>query len=160
MLRFHWYLGLSLTYGLLLCCTGGTLFCLALPNFHPFSFVWTLCCSIDASSVCSTSDFLDSVLFPCWVWRSVFQLRYSSGSSPGSSLGLLLTWACCRGDIDTLCLFFVIWLCVASSPYFRQYSAVVEKARDVMGFDKRLSEATFLVIFYSLEMFFDFLSSE
>ena len=131
--RFHWYLGLSFTYGLLLCCTGGTLFCLTLPHFHPFSFAWNMCCSLDASSVCSTSVFLDSVLFTCWVWRSVFQLRYSSRSSPGSSLGLLLTWACCREDIDTLYLFLVMWLCVASSQEFRQHSAVVEKARDDMG---------------------------
>jgi len=159
MLRLHWYPGLSFIYGILVCCTGGTWFCLSLPHFHPFSFVWNMCWSLDARSFCSTSVFLDSVLqdsvlFTCWVWSSVFQLRYSSRSSPGSSLGLLLTWACCREDVDTLCLFLVMWLCVASSQAFRQHSAIVDKARDDMGFGKRLSEATFWLFSIPWQCFF------
>ena len=119
ILNFSWICWFGLVSHL--CCTGGNFFYLAfcvsctamcLPNFHPFSLVWKMCGSIEDSSVYRTSVFLGSFSFTCWVWRSVVQQLCPSGSSPGSSLGWLLNWACCRKDIVSFCLLFQMWLSV------------------------------------------------
>jgi len=122
-----------------------TLFITSLPEacarFLIFCWICWFCSVVHLYSIGGSLFCLGSFFFTCWVWRSVFQLLCSSGSFPGSRLGLLLNWACCRKDVDTLCLLFVMWLCVTSSHEFRQHLAFVDQAQDEMVFGISLSEA-------------------